>query len=162
MEYRFSDTYLRMRKNGPRRVVIVMLLVAGIFALMLFLPSYAPPISRTLPGFIAVVVTFCAIGFFQVRQISRNVSGLDRVRFRITNEGVACSLPNAEQLLKFEGIKSISIVRSRWTGRIVRATFQTPPGQLHFVGLENFEQFAKEISSYANHPPVVERTAWLS
>ena len=162
MEYRLGADYLRMRNNGPRRAVLMVLCVALLLALMTFVPSYTPPIKETLPPFLITFAIIGAITLFQITHIRRGLRILPEIRYRIDANGITFVYPSAHQVLEFDGIRKITVVRGRWNGRISKVVLNAALGDIPVVGLDNFDQFIREASEHRRDLEIRETRTWWS
>lgn len=150
MEYRHSVEYLQMRKNGPRRMVIMLTSVMAFLGFLTFVgPAPAPDVADAIGPFVITLLIVIAIGAFQVRAARRAIAELSTIRFELSNAGINYSSSAGQRFLKYEVIKEIRAFRP-WTKRDPRIVhFKTTEGDLGVAGLENLASFLDEVRRHS-------------
>lgn len=139
-----------MRKNGPRRMVIMLASVMTVLGLLTFVgPAPAPNKADAIGPFAIVLLVIIAIGVFQVRAAQRAIAELSTIRFELTGDGINYSSNARQRLLKYEVIEEIKAYRPWTKGDPRVVNFKTTEGDFGVAGLENLALFLEEVRRHA-------------
>lgn len=149
MQFRPSAQYIEQFRNGPRRVIVML---AGVMCFLVWLsffgPAKDPDPSRSMFGMTVTSVIVAGIGFVQVRRLRKTAADLAAVWFELTDEGISVESPAGRYVLKYEGIRAVSIYRRLFSAPIVRVVLHGHGGDAAFPGLEKPEKFIAALKQH--------------
>jgi hypothetical protein len=149
MQYRPSAKYIEQIRNGPRRVV---LMLVGVMCFLAWLSFFGPAKdhdpSRALFGIAFTFLIVAGIGFVQVRRLRKIAADLSAVWFELTDEGISVESPAERYVLKYEGIRAVSIYRRLFSAPIGRIVLHSQGGDAVFPSLEKPEEFVVDLKQH--------------
>ena len=161
VEYQLSPDYLRMRANGPRRVALMVAVVSVILALCTFLPRSAPPITETLPTLAIVFVFLITIAILQTRGMRKANQVLASLSYGVQSDGITCNVQDGPRFVRFSSMKKVTVLRHFWRKQIVQVLVHIDHGVLPVSGLDQFEEFVREMRMHAPSLPVKDKYTWV-
>jgi hypothetical protein len=162
MEYQLARAYVRMRENGPRRAVLMIVTVMAILAGGSFLggtPKGHDPIELAISFGITALVMGTML-FFQIRVMRRALVNLSKVRFILTDGGLSVVDPSTSQLLNYNAIRSVDVLRGLFGDTIKGLAVKTEMGTVVIPNLEHLGQFVADLKRRLPTVPFSEKRKW--
>jgi hypothetical protein len=113
--------------------------------LTFFGPAKDPDPSRSLFAITFSSAIAAGIGFFQIRRMRKTAYDLSRVWFELTNEGVSVESPAGCYILKYEGIRAVTIYRRYFSKPIAYVVLHGQGSDIAFPKMEKSEEFLAEL-----------------
>lgn len=149
MQFRPSAQYIEQLCNGQWRVIVML---AGVMCLFVWLsffgPAKDPDPLRSMSVLAVISVMLEVIGFVQVRRLRKSAADLAAVWFELTDEGLSVDSPSGRWVLRYEGIRAVSIYRRFFSVPIARIVLHGQAGKAAFPGLEKPEEFIAALKQH--------------
>lgn len=140
-------------------------MLAGVMCFLVWLtffgPAKVPDPSSLIFGMSVTSVIVAVIGFIQVRRLRKTAGNLADVWFELTDEGISVEAPAGRYVLKYEGVRAVSIYRRLFSAPIVRVVLHGHGSDAAFPGLEKPEEFIAALKQHLSSEKFREKHAVL-